>query len=134
MSTRQKIIEAMANIVLTQRSYTLDEMADAVIKVLEPPYSAKISRIDLPDMEIKGPTVPGDQTRLLALQERVERFMSSGEYYTLEQLAEAVGGLPTSVSARLRQAEQSGRWKKHKRLISAGLYEYRLIPVSSLTL
>lgn len=71
---------------------------------------------------------PDDEARLDRLLDRVRRLMSDGEWRTLPQISEATSGMEASVSARLRELRNRDGLTVERRLISRGLYAYRVVP------
>jgi hypothetical protein len=60
--------------------------------------------------------------------------MSDGEWKSILQIKDAIGrGTETSILARLRDSDRSGRWIKDAQPIRNGLWLYRLRKSSSLT-
>jgi hypothetical protein len=69
-----------------------------------------------------------DYDRLNGQLKRVFDFMRSGEWHTIPQIAEAAGGSPQAVSARLRDLRKAkyGHHTVERRYLSDGVFEYRL--------
>lgn len=74
-----------------------------------------------------------DGARVARLLDRVVDLMSDGEWRTLDQISEAVGGQTTSISARLREVERAG-YRKESEHVGGGLWRYRIIPVAQRSL
>jgi len=112
-----------------------EEMATAIIYEIKPfyieertSYSEIISKVDLPDQEYQGSDLRAeDQARLNTQQELVENLMKDGNWRTLTQIHLALPDIPEcSVSAHLRYADNSGRFKKEKQRVN-NYWTYRLI-------
>jgi hypothetical protein len=69
-----------------------------------------------------------DGERLSGQLQAVYRLMSDGEWRTLAEIKERVGGTDASVSARLRDLRKAnfGSHVVDRRYVANGLYEYRL--------
>jgi len=73
-----------------------------------------------------------DRDRLQGQLGRVFSLMADGEWRTLDQIADMVGGSTQSISARLRdlRKEKFGGYRVERRRrepASAGVFEYRLV-------
>ena len=70
-----------------------------------------------------------DQTRLNSQLRRVYDLMRDGQYRTLREIAEAVGGSEAGVSARLRDCRKPrfGGCEVKRRRVAGGLYEYAIL-------
>lgn len=70
------------------------------------------------------------RTKRIALKERIDRLMLDKQWRTLREISAAVGGLETSVSARLRELRRSpyNRSVDHRQRDGApdGTREYRV--------
>ena len=102
-----------------------DDMQLAVIEKAKETLGVKRVNFD-------GPTCLGiDTPRLAGQLARVYEYMKSGEYRTLEQIANATGCLPTSASSRMRdfRKQKLGGYTVIKRQVEGAplLYEYRLV-------
>ena len=81
------------------------------------------------DLEHAGFTATRrDQPRLTGQLNRVYELMSDGEWRTLTQIAQAVGGSEAGVSARLRDLRKPhcGSHDVLRNRIHGGLWAYRL--------
>ncbi len=67
-----------------------------------------------------------DGKRLAEQAERVFNLMKDGQWRTLRQISAATGDPEASVSARLRGIDGWQGWKKDRRNVGNGLYEYRI--------
>lgn len=83
-------------------------------------------------MKFSGPAYDHerDSERLSQQHLRVRELMLDGKWRTLDQISEATGDPPASVSAQLRhlRKERFGGYLVEKRYISRGLFEYRVLP------
>jgi len=70
-----------------------------------------------------------DRRRLTGQIQRVYRLMSDGEWRTLDEIAQATGDPPASVSAQLRHLRKPrfGSHRVVKEHAGHGLYLYRLV-------
>ena len=70
-----------------------------------------------------------DYTRLKSQIGRVFELMKDGQWRTLEQIANTVGGTEAAVSARLRdhRKEKYGSHTVERWNVGNGLYRYRLV-------
>jgi len=88
----------------------------------------------IPDAWFDGETfeAPLDLSRLGRQMHRVYNVMKSGQWYTLSEIAGAIGQPEASISARLRDLRKE-RWGAHEVLrrrrgeARRGLFEYRLM-------
>ena len=73
-----------------------------------------------------------DDRRLLGQFEKVRKLMLDGGWRTLDEIAEATGEPPASISAQLRhlRKEQFGAYTVEKCYCGEGLYRYRVLPGS----
>lgn len=69
-----------------------------------------------------------DDRRLLGQFEKVRALMLDGAWRTLQQIADAIGEPPASVSAQLRhlRKERFGAYTVEKCYCGSGLYKYRV--------
>ena len=69
-----------------------------------------------------------DQERLGRQLDRVQALMADGQWRTLREIADAVGGSEASVSARLRDLRKArfGAHEVERLRVAGGLYRYRL--------
>ena len=69
-----------------------------------------------------------DGARLRAQLDDVRAYMRDYDWHTLQQIAEATGHPPASVSARQRDLRKSkfGAFIIERRYVERGLYEYRM--------
>jgi len=69
-----------------------------------------------------------DGERLRSQLQRVRDLMIDGQWRTLAQLAQHVGGSEAGVSARLRDLRKgrNGGYTVERRYVGEGLFEYRL--------
>ncbi len=69
-----------------------------------------------------------DYDRLSGQLKRVFMFMRDGQWKTIPQIAEAAGGSPQAVSARLRDLRKAkyGGHTVERKYVSDGVFEYRL--------
>lgn len=81
-----------------------------------------------PDFDGKTYERERDHKRLNRQLESVKRLMSDGQWRTLEQIADAVGAPPASVSARLRDLRKPkfAGLQVERRYVKRGLFEYRV--------
>lgn len=81
---------------------------------------ARVMQLSLEDYH--GPDVePEDAIRFKGQKGKLYEIMRAGGWFTLRELSRLSGALETSVSARIRE------FPHEKRLISRGLYQYRLV-------
>src|ERR1051325_3186301 len=64
--------------------------------------------------------------RIESQGERVKECMLKGRWWTKSALAEAVGGSPHAMSARLSDLRQAG-YEIEKKFMGDGLYLYRMV-------
>lgn len=130
---KNKILKVLRQYADREVCYEIEELAGAICEAIEPSYSKKIAVVPILDQNFKGDTFneKRDGKRLRTLQQRVEDFMSDKGWHTLEQIKNGVrSGSESSISARLRDAANSGRWRKQRRSTSIrGLFVYRLLPL-----
>jgi hypothetical protein len=72
---------------------------------------------------------PGsDRERLSRQLEAVRAVMRDGQWHTLGELAQTVGGSEAGCSARLRDFRKPrfGGWIVERRYVARGLHEYRM--------
>lgn len=83
-----------------------------------------------------GPTTESDvaaQNQRLGTQlVKVYRIMATGNWYTLDEIADSLGAPTTSIAARIRDLRKHrfGGFKIDRRHDTDGLHEYRLVPGS----
>lgn len=70
-----------------------------------------------------------DNERLTGQIKRVKELMADAQWRTLQQIADATGDPPASVSAQLRHLRKRrfGSHTVEKEYLGDGLYEYRLL-------
>jgi CRP-like cAMP-binding protein len=70
-----------------------------------------------------------DSKRLGTQMEQIRDFMEGKGYLTLQEIADATGNPPASVSAQLRnlRKERFGSRIIDKKYVSNGLYSYKLV-------
>lgn len=71
-----------------------------------------------------------DDARLTGQLLRIWNVMQDSQWRTLEQIADATGDPPASISAQLRhlRKDRFGKHKVDKEHIANGLFKYRVIP------
>lgn len=74
---------------------------------------------------------PADRKRLDSQLVRLELFTRNGAWFTLAELAKAVGASEAGISARLRElrTERGGYHVVERERVRGGLYRYRVLPV-----
>jgi hypothetical protein len=76
-----------------------------------------------------GPGItPADAKRLTGQLSRVRDYMSDGRWHTLAVLSRECRGTETAVSARIRDLRRLEGRTVDRRRITAGIWEYRLVP------
>jgi hypothetical protein len=90
---------------------------------MQPSMFSTAPRIDGPDV------LPADQIRLSLHLEKVKQLMSGGEWWTLPEIARAVGCKEQSASSRVRDLKKVkfGAHQIEKRRIADGVWQYRLV-------
>ena len=86
-----------------------------------------------PDLFAGSDYVPErDDKRLLGQFEKVRALMLDGEWRTLQQIADATGEPPASISAQLRhlRKQRFGGYRVEKHHVENGLFKYRVDPAS----
>lgn len=70
-----------------------------------------------------------DADRLASQLKSVYAFMSDGEWHTIAEIKERVGGTDASISSRLRDLRkaQFGSHVVDRRYVARGLFEYKLL-------
>ena len=91
-------------------------------------WLAQVSDIERFDGETFNP--PRDGHRLSCQLEGVRLLMADRRWRTLGDIAAAVNGSEAGVSARLRDLRKTrfGGYQVERRHVSAGLWEYRVLP------
>ena len=79
---------------------------------------------------------PRDNPRLTSQHQRLRSLMQDGEWRTLREIARQTGDPEASMSAQLRhlRKERFGGHQVERRHEGGGLYEYRVMTLSSPTL
>jgi len=94
--------------------------------------SARAARVaNAPDFDGRTYSPPLDKTRLTTQLAEVKSLMLDGAWWTIPDLTETVHGLPTAISARIRDFRKpkfGGHMILSARVVGeSGLWKYRLI-------